>query len=211
VDIDEGKGMNPIKRILLQRRAVDNHLRKRSGWPVVMDCPSGNDILVIAPHWDDPIIACYGTLLHATRKDKRVSIYYFDNGPRVVPFKVLPRLESNSWNAFDVIMISALWDEDVKHRVTASIIPETFLGEVWSYQVYDTIGNVVVDIGDVAKEKEVALGIIHTYETDRDWIHYTKGKDAFASRHLHRPDARYAETFFVTKEYGRFLEEVTRW
>lgn len=51
-------------------------------WPKMMKKPKGRSILVLAPHMDDEIIGCGGTLMKHVASGDRVTVVYMTSGER---------------------------------------------------------------------------------------------------------------------------------
>ncbi len=112
----------------------------------------------------------------------------------------------------DTLFLPFLFDDHDDHRrvsdmvlmahETAGFSPKL---EIWAYQVYTAVlGNVVIDISDVAQDKRDMIGCYASEMAKRDWAHYALGLNAWNLRFLKSaPGPRYAEMFFVAplKDY----------
>ncbi len=106
----------------------------------------------------------------------------------------------------DAILLPFVLDDNDDHRRANEALIAAFDAgrlapstEVWAYQVYSTIlGNVVVDITDVADRKEAAIRQYGSQMKSRDWAHYALGLNAFNSRLVPTGGAAvHVESFFV--------------
>ena len=196
-----------IKESILKLQFVQNYFRSNRGWPLLSKGPKGSRILVVNPHWDDELVSCFGTLYPAR---DRVSLFCLDR-TRHNPYLARPYTEVDELHGnYDTIFLPAPWDDHPDH-VEASKIAIPSGSEVWAYQNYDPIAtNCVVDISKVAYLKYNALGKMQSeLVNQRNWTHYAKGRDAYASRHLHMMGKRYAELFMVmpNNEFIEFRKE----
>lgn len=66
--------LNALSRALESKR-FSEHLD-----PVVLQCPEGRRILVLAPHPDDDVFSSGGTLLHARAQGASVTVVYLTSG-----------------------------------------------------------------------------------------------------------------------------------
>ncbi len=118
----------------------------------------------------------------------------------------------------DVVFIPFFLDDHDDHRRASQLLLQANAKhllkkhfEIWAYQVYTTVlPNVVVDITDVAVEKENLINMWKTQNTTRNWAHYALGLNAFNQRFLpNGPKPKYAETFFVLplKEYLEYCRQ----
>jgi N-acetylglucosamine malate deacetylase 1 len=55
-------------------------LAARAGWPRLTMAPNGRRILVLAPHMDDEVFGCGGTLAQAIRGGAQVAVIYLTDG-----------------------------------------------------------------------------------------------------------------------------------
>ncbi|MCL6591060.1 MAG: PIG-L family deacetylase [Firmicutes bacterium] len=60
---------------------------KNISWPKLVKKPSGVEILVLAPHMDDEIIGCGGTLLKHSQAGDKISVVYMTDGSKGIPGK----------------------------------------------------------------------------------------------------------------------------
>jgi len=106
----------------------------------------------------------------------------------------------------DTLFLPFLFDDHDDHRRVSDMLlmAQESAGfspklEVWAYQVYTAVlGNVVVDITDMAQDKRDMIGCYASEMAKRDWAHYALGLNAWNLRFLKSaPGPRYAEMFFV--------------
>ena len=107
----------------------------------------------------------------------------------------------------DTLLVPFLSDDHAEHRAASQLLNEAArLGlilarpEVWAYQVYSALlGNVAVDISDVAEAKAEAIGMWReSAMQSRDWAHFALGLNAYNCRAVRgRTDSAYVEVFFV--------------
>jgi LmbE family N-acetylglucosaminyl deacetylase len=114
-----------------------------------------------------------------------------------------------------VVLVPFLTDDHVDHRAANEVLLACMLqgvpkdAEIWAYQVYSCVyGNVAVDITSVVDEKSEMIRIYRSQSVRRDWVHYTRGMNAFNSRVSKGPDQKFVEMFFVVPadEYRSLLE-----
>jgi len=114
----------------------------------------------------------------------------------------------------DVVFIPFCLDDHDDHRRASHILLlADKMGllkcdfQIWAYQVYTSIiPSVVVDITDVAQEKEAAIRIWESQMEKRDWVQFSLGLNAYNVRFLpYNKPGGYAETFFVLPLKG-YLE-----
>jgi len=202
--------LEQVKQRALRLDFIQNWFRSQRGWPVISKGPAGARILVVNPHWDDEILACYGTLYPARERVTLVCVDERGNNPQMKrPYREIDRIDGD----YDTVFLPAPWDDHPQH-VQASRIPVPDDVEVWCFQVYAPIcTNTVVDITTVLAEKYAMLERMGAHLPEqRDWQHCALGRDAYSARHLHRKDKRYAELFMVLKgnEHKLFREEFFR-
>lgn len=115
----------------------------------------------------------------------------------------------------DVLMLPFVLDDHDDHRRVGELLLRaaprlSVKPEIWSYQVYGgVLGNVVVDITDVAEKKADLVRLFASQMATRDWAHFALGLAAWNSRFLPRRDAGSAEMFHVLP-FVDWVEEAER-
>ena len=103
----------------------------------------------------------------------------------------------------EVVMLPFFLDDHDDHRRAGELLLAaagrlTLRPEIWAYQVYGgVLGNVIVDITDVAEEKRGLIRLFASQMASRDWANFSLGLAAWNSRFLPRRDAAFGEMFFV--------------
>lgn len=204
---------------VLETKRFSQNLR-----PVEMK-PEAKTVLVIAPHQDDDILGCGGTLLQLSDRKADIHILYLTDGPKEATLKVCKELRVKPYffnfkkrmipaadNRFlplvheikpEIIFVPFLLDDHEDHRMTNQLLYALDVDvEIWAYQVYSTvIPNVVVDITDKAEMKRTLINMWE--DPKRDWGHYMLGINAANCRYVATNRPAYVEAFFVVsiKEY----------
>jgi len=174
--------------------------------------PTGS-VLVIAPHPDDGILGCGGTLIKAIEAGAKVTVYYqHTQGKLQAPYReaqavaevvgygtttAMPNLAR-----FQRVFVPFLTDGHADHRNSNLLLmdfPDRMT--VWAYQVYSMLpGNGYVDITDVLSQKMQAMVMFRSQMDHRDYVHWSMGLSAYNSRWLPRGKAlkpRHVELFFT--------------
>lgn len=192
--------------------------------PVPLPLPTGR-VLVIAPHPDDEVLGCGGTLIKAIKAGAAVTVYYqHTHGKLYAPYleaQAVARMVGYETTTtmpdmshFQAVFVPFLTDGHADHRAANLLLldfPDNM--DVWAYQVYGMLpGNGYVDITTVADEKAHAMSLFSSQMEYRDWIHWILGANAYNSRWLPRGEAvesKYVELFFSlpTKEYKTWIRK----
>jgi hypothetical protein len=185
----------------------------------LINAPTGN-IQVIAPHPDDEIVGCGGTLILSSRAGASIQIKHFfteNNTNDTVNLckafseehgmKIVDRFAGKP----DHVFVPYFMDGHRDHRAANSAL-RTIVGNplVWAYQVYSVLPpNVCIDITSVSQNLFQAERKITPESKDEKWRHWHDGILIYNTRWLPRnklTGEKYVEAFLRIP-----LEEYWKW
>lgn len=203
-----------------------NNLRKIAGFSIlgsstgsnikhiILESPAKGKVLVLAPHPDDDVIGCGGTMAKHIDQGDEVKVIYFSNknterekearkasqilGTSDIEFSDPQTLKK--FDDFNIIYVPSFLDSNPDHFGLAvdfakKIKKSPFSGEIYSYEVWTPIfANRLINIDKTFEKKIKALKCHASQLKDRNYIEATTGLAMYRAGMFNA--GKYAEAFF---------------
>lgn len=214
--------INKVKDSLLDL----NNLRKLAGFSIlgssarsnikhtILQAPKKGKVLVLAPHPDDDIIGCGGTIAKHIDQADKVKIIYFSNKNTkrekearkasealgVTEIEFSNNLIIEQFNNCSIIYVPSFLDSNPDHfdlavNFAKKIKKSPFSGEIYSYEVWTPIfANRLINIDKTFEQKIKALKCHASQLKDRNYIEATTGLAMYRAGMFNA--GKYAEAFF---------------
>lgn len=191
--------------------------------PEVMNNFDYNNVIVFAPHCDDEVIGCAGLLLKIKKFNPSVNINIFflddfndvrKNEARLVAEKAGFNIITD-WKRYitksDLILVPSLIENHKSHvrlfiSITNFLIKQKYNTSLFLYNIWSfSFPNIVVDISDVIEEKSELLSFYKSQLESKDYLHITRGLNAYYSIYLKNNVSNNQEKNISKKSYAEIF------
>ena len=172
--------------------------------------PLGKTVDVFSPHYDDIFFGMLGTVLKMQEHGSEVQVVTPPPGKDIekefmdicgsinVKVKILEFMDGTIYmqkSDADIVFCTSDFDLNHDHRAGYNMIAVK-RKDLWCYNVYQNVGNVIVDITSVIETKRKIISRmdkIFRNRGKRDWNQVVIGRDAYNSRFIYSSDSRWGE------------------